>query len=158
MPEAAAIRSQTTAQPDALRKLLSVTRTDVLELNAMSAAQQQTILAVDDSASMRQMVRFTLEGAGYKVVQAADGVEALELARNGPVDLVLTDVNMPRMDGIALVRELRSLDSYKFVPMLVLTTESGQETKLRGKQAGATGWIVKPFNPEQLLATIGRVL
>jgi two-component system chemotaxis response regulator CheY len=158
MPEAAAIRSQTTAQPDAVRTLLSVTPTDVLEPNAMSAAQQQTILAVDDSASMRQMVRFTLEGAGYKVVQAADGVEALELARNGPVDLVLTDVNMPRMDGIALVRELRSLDSYKFVPMLVLTTESGQETKMRGKQAGATGWIVKPFNPEQLLATIGRVL
>ncbi|HEY5806556.1 MAG TPA: response regulator [Povalibacter sp.] len=125
----------------------------------MSAAPQQTILAVDDSASMRQMVRFTLEGAGYKVVQAADGVEALELARQGgAVDLVLTDVNMPRMDGISLVRELRSLDTYKFVPMLVLTTESGQETKLRGKQAGATGWIVKPFNPEQLLATIGRVL
>jgi len=158
MPEAAAIRSQTTAQPDAVRTLLSVTPTDVLEPNAMSAAQQQTILAVDDSASMRQMVRFTLEGAGYKVVQAADGVEALELARNGPVDLVLTDVNMPRMDGIALVRELRSLDTYKFVPMLVLTTESGQDTKMRGKQAGATGWIVKPFNPEQLLATIGRVL
>ena len=158
MPEAAAIRSQTTAQPDAVRTLLSVTPTDVLEPNAMSAAQQQTILAVDDSASMRQMVRFTLEGAGYKVVQAANGVEALELARNGPVDLVLTDVNMPRMDGIALVRELRSLDTYKFVPMLVLTTESGQDTKMRGKQAGATGWIVKPFNPEQLLATIGRVL
>ena len=114
----------------------------------MSGAAAQTILAVDDSASMRQMVRYTLEGAGYKVVQAADGVEALEYARGGSVDLVLTDVNMPRMDGIALVRELRTLDNYKFVPMLVLTTESGQETKLRGKQAGATGWIVKPFNPE----------
>lgn len=124
----------------------------------MPGAPLQTILAVDDSASMRQMVRYTLEGAGYKVVQAADGVEALEFARSDTVDLVLTDVNMPRMDGIELVRELRALDSYKFVPMLVLTTESGQETKLRGKQAGATGWIVKPFNPEQLLATIGRVL
>jgi len=124
----------------------------------MSGASVQTILAVDDSASMRQMVRYTLEGAGYKVVQAADGVEALEFARGGTVDLVLTDVNMPRMDGIALVRELRALDSYKFVPMLMLTTESGQEMKQRGKQAGATGWIVKPFNPEQLLATIGRVL
>lgn len=116
------------------------------------------ILAVDDSASMRQMVRYTLEGAGYHVVQAADGVEALGLARTRTVDLVLTDVNMPRMDGIELVRELRALDSYKFTPMLVLTTESGQDTKQRGKQAGATGWIVKPFNPEQLLATITRVL
>lgn len=116
------------------------------------------ILAVDDSASMRQMVRHTLEGAGYKVVQAVDGVDALERAKEASVDLVLTDVNMPRMDGIALVRELRTLASYKFVPMLVLTTESGQETKLRGKEAGATGWLVKPFNPEQLLATIARVL
>jgi two-component system chemotaxis response regulator CheY len=116
------------------------------------------ILTVDDSASMRQMVRFTLEGAGYQVLQAADGVEALEMAKSKGADLVLTDINMPRMDGITLVRELRALDSYRYVPMLVLTTESGQETKQRGKQAGATGWIVKPFNPEQLLATIARVL
>lgn len=116
------------------------------------------ILAVDDSASMRQMVRYTLEGAGYTVVQAVDGVEALELAKTAKADLVLTDVNMPRMDGISLVRELRALSAYKFVPMLVLTTEAGQETKVRGKEAGATGWIVKPFNPEQLLATIARVL
>lgn len=116
------------------------------------------ILAVDDSASMRQMVKFTLESAGYKVVQAADGVEALEIAKTNSANLVLTDVNMPRMDGISLVRELRGLDHYKGVPMLVLTTESGSDTKMRGKQAGATGWIVKPFNPEQLLATIARVL
>jgi two-component system chemotaxis response regulator CheY len=116
------------------------------------------ILAVDDSASMRQMVRYTLESAGYKVLQASDGIEALQLARENNADLVLTDVNMPRMDGITLVRELRALETYKFVPMLVLTTESGSETKARGKQAGATGWIVKPFNPEQLLATIARVL
>jgi two-component system, chemotaxis family, chemotaxis protein CheY len=118
----------------------------------------QVILAVDDSASMRQMVRFTLESAGFKVVQAADGVEALDFAKANGVDLVLTDVNMPRMDGITLVRELRSLANYKFTPMLVLTTESGTETKQRGKQAGATGWIVKPFSPEQLLSTIARVL
>ena len=116
------------------------------------------ILAVDDSASMRQMVRYTLEGAGYTVIQAVDGVEALQLARENSADLVLTDVNMPRMDGITLVRELRALETYKFVPMLVLTTESGAETKTRGEQAGATGWIVKPFNPDQLLATIARVL
>ena len=125
----------------------------------MSGANSQVILAVDDSASMRQMVRYTLEGAGYKVVEASDGVEALDYARKqGGVDLVLTDVNMPRMDGIALVRELRTLDTYKFRPMLMLTTESGQDTKQRGKQAGATGWIVKPFNPDQLLSTIARVL
>jgi two-component system, chemotaxis family, chemotaxis protein CheY len=124
----------------------------------MQGATDQVILAVDDSASMRQMVRYTLEAAGYKVVQAADGLEALEFARSGGADLVLTDVNMPRMDGLTLVRELRAIESYKFTPMLVLTTESGPEVKQRGKQAGATGWIVKPFNPEQLLATIARVL
>ena len=116
------------------------------------------ILAVDDSASMRQMVLFTLEGAGYEVLQACDGVEALDMARHSTVDLVLTDVHMPRMDGITLVRELRSLPSYKFVPMLILTTESSQEKKLDGKSAGATGWIVKPFNPPQLLATVARVI
>lgn len=125
---------------------------------AASTLCPQTILAVDDSASMRQMVRFTLESVGYTVVQAADGLEALDYARNGGADLVLTDVNMPRMDGITLVRELRALQHYRFTPMLVLTTESGQETRQRGKQAGATGWIVKPFNPEQLLTTIARVL
>jgi two-component system chemotaxis response regulator CheY len=117
-----------------------------------------TILAVDDSASMRQMVKFTLKHAGYEVVEAADGVQALEYARSNAVDLVLTDVNMPRMDGITLVRELRMLEAYKFVPMLVLTTEAGTEKKMEGKQAGATGWLVKPFNPEKLLATIAKVL
>ena len=116
------------------------------------------ILAVDDSASMRQMVLFTLQGAGYEVVQACDGVEALDWARQSAADLVLTDVHMPRMDGIALVRELRGLPSYKFVPLLILTTESSQEKKSDGKRAGATGWIVKPFNPPQLLATVARVI
>jgi len=117
-----------------------------------------TILTVDDSASMRQMVSFTLKRAGYTVVEAADGVEALNYARTSTVDLVLTDVNMPNMDGISLVRELRQLQTYKFVPMLMLTTESGQDKKLQGKAAGATGWLVKPFNPEKLLATIEKVL
>ena len=117
-----------------------------------------TILTVDDSASMRQMVSFTLKRAGYTVVEAADGVEALNYARTSAVDLVLTDVNMPNMDGISLVRELRQLQTYKFVPMLMLTTESGQDKKLQGKAAGATGWLVKPFNPEKLLATIEKVL
>jgi two-component system chemotaxis response regulator CheY len=117
-----------------------------------------TILAVDDSASMRQMVSFTLKQAGYVVVEAVDGVEALAYARGNPVNLVLTDVNMPRMDGITLVRELRQLLTYKFTPMLVLTTEAGADKKMEGKQAGATGWLVKPFNPEKLLATIAKVL
>jgi len=117
-----------------------------------------TILAVDDSASMRQMVSFTLRHAGYAVVEAVDGVAALEYARGNAVNLVLTDVNMPKMDGITLVRELRRLESYRYVPMLMLTTEAGHEKKMAGRQAGATGWLVKPFNPEKLLATIAKVL
>ena len=116
------------------------------------------VLAVDDSESMRRMVLLTLTGAGYDVVQACDGVEALELARNSAVDLVLTDVHMPRMDGITLVRQLRDLPHYKFTPMLILTTESSRDKKMDGKRAGATGWLIKPFDPPQLLATVARVL
>jgi two-component system chemotaxis response regulator CheY len=92
------------------------------------------------------------------VIEAANGADALNYARSNAVDLVLTDVNMPDMDGITLVRELRRLESYKFVPMLMLTTEAGQDKKMQGKEAGATGWLVKPFNPEKLLATIAKVL
>ena len=117
----------------------------------------KTILTVDDSASMRQMVRATLQSAGYGVVEAADGEEALEFARGNTVDLVISDVNMPRMDGIKLVSELRALPSYRLIPLLLLTTESSQEKKLEGKRAGATGWIVKPFNPAQLISTLGRL-
>ena len=117
-----------------------------------------SILAVDDSASMRQMVSFTLKGAGYDVVEAADGVEALNIAKTRSVNLVITDVNMPNMDGISLIKELRNLPSYKFTPLLMLTTESGADKKQQGKAAGATGWIVKPFNPEQLLKTVSKVL
>jgi len=117
-----------------------------------------TIMAVDDSASMRQMVTFTLKGAGYDVVEADDGVKALDVARSKKVDLVVTDINMPNMDGITLIRQLRSLPSYQFTPILMLTTESGDGKKQEGKAAGATGWLVKPFNPDQLLATIKKVL
>jgi two-component system chemotaxis response regulator CheY len=117
-----------------------------------------TILAVDDSASMRQMVSFTLKGAGYDVQEACDGSEALNIAKTKKFDLVLSDVNMPIMDGIQLVTELRKLSSYKFVPVLMLTTESAGDKKMAGKKAGATGWIVKPFNPDQLLTTIKKVL
>mgnify|MGYP001111185182 CR=1 FL=1 len=115
------------------------------------------ILAVDDSASMRQMVSFTLKNAGFDVTEAKDGVDALEVAQSNDFDLVITDVNMPAMDGISLVKHLRALPSFKFTPILMLTTESGTDKKSEGKAAGATGWIVKPFNPEQLLAVIKKV-
>jgi two-component system chemotaxis response regulator CheY len=117
-----------------------------------------TVLAVDDSPSMRQMVSFTLKGAGYNVVEASDGQQALGIAKGKAVNLVITDVNMPKMDGITLIKELRALPAYKFTPLLMLTTESGTDKKAQGKAAGATGWIVKPFNPDQLLATIKKVL
>jgi len=117
-----------------------------------------SILAVDDSASMRQMVSFTLKGAGYTVVEAVDGVDALNKAKRQTFDCVVTDVNMPNKDGITLIKDLRALPNYKFVPMLMLTTESGMDKKQQGKAAGATGWIVKPFNPDQLLKTIKKVL
>jgi two-component system, chemotaxis family, chemotaxis protein CheY len=117
-----------------------------------------TILAVDDSASMREMVSYTLKSAGFDVVSACDGQEALNIARTRSFDLVLTDVHMPVMDGLSLVKELRQLATGKFTPILILTTETSTEKKREGKDAGATGWIVKPFNPDQLLATIKKVL
>ena len=117
-----------------------------------------SILAVDDSPSMRQMVSYTLEKAGYDVLVASDGVEALDIARNSEINLVITDVNMPRMDGITLVKNLRELDAYRFKPILILTTESTSEKKMQGKNAGATGWIVKPFDPDKLVSTLCRVL
>lgn len=118
----------------------------------------RSILAVDDSPSIRTLVNFILERAGYDVVLAEDGQEALAYARGNSVDLVLTDINMPNLDGIGLIRELRQLPDYRFVPLLVLTTESGSDKKMQGKAAGATGWIVKPFEPTQLVATIEKVL
>lgn len=116
------------------------------------------ILAADDSVSLRQMVAFTLKSAGHEVTEAADGVEALNAAKRGKFDVVVSDVNMPNMDGITLVTELRKLPDFKFTPILMLTTESGTDRKMDGKRAGATGWLVKPFNPDQLLKTINKVL
>ncbi|MEM7207159.1 MAG: response regulator [Pseudomonadota bacterium] len=116
------------------------------------------ILAVDDSTSLRQMVSFTLQGQGHTVVQAEDGVDGLQAAKSQTFDLVITDVNMPNMDGISLIKELRSLPAYRNTPLLMLTTESGDDKKAQGKQAGATGWIVKPFNPDKLTNVISRVL
>jgi len=116
------------------------------------------VLTVDDSPSIRLMMKLTLTGEGYEVVQATDGVEALKWARQQVADLVLTDVNMPQMDGLTLIKELRALPGYKSVPMLILTTESGVDRKQIGKSNGATGWLVKPFDSERLLATIARVM
>lgn len=118
----------------------------------------KTILAVDDSASIRQMVSFTLKQAGYTVVDAVDGQDGLAKAKAQQADLVITDLNMPNMNGLDLIRSLRTEANYKFTPILMLTTESDESKKMEGKQAGATGWIVKPFNPEQLLKVIERVL
>ena len=117
-----------------------------------------TVLTVDDSASMREMVVFTLKSAGFDVTEAEDGVDALEKVQGKQFNLVLADVNMPRMDGIQLIRSLRELPDYKYTPMLMLTTESTADRKAEGKAAGATGWLVKPFDPDQLVATIKRVL
>jgi two-component system chemotaxis response regulator CheY len=117
-----------------------------------------TVLAVDDSPSMRELVKSTLVRAGFDVQQAEDGAAALDLARKESFDLVLADVNMPNMDGISLIRALRAEPNYRHTPILMLTTESLPERKREGKAAGATGWIVKPFDPDQLIATLHRVL
>ena len=116
------------------------------------------ILVVDDSTSVRNMVTFTLKQEGYDVAEAVDGKDALAKAGSGRFDLVLSDVNMPNMDGITLCGELRKMPAFKFTPILMLTTESSDAMKAKGKQAGATGWLVKPFNPEKLISTIKRVI
>jgi two-component system chemotaxis response regulator CheY len=118
----------------------------------------KTVLAVDDSASIRQMVSFTLKSAGYQVVEAVDGEDGLAKAKSNPVNLVLTDQNMPKMDGITLIKSLRALPQYKASPILVLTTEAGDAMKAAGKAAGATGWLVKPFDPPKLLEVVKKVI
>jgi two-component system, chemotaxis family, chemotaxis protein CheY len=117
----------------------------------------KVILTVDDSSSVRQLVRFTLAEAGYEVLEAVDGQDALAKLIV-PVHLVVTDLNMPNLDGIGLIRGIRANPAYKGVPILMLTTESQDSKKQEGRAAGATGWIVKPFNPQQLLAVIRKVL
>ena len=118
----------------------------------------RTILAVDDSTSMRQMVGHVLREAGFRVIEASDGEEALELARRERVDAVITDHNMPRMDGLSLVRLLRAMDDYARTPIVLLTTESSDEMKQRGREAGATGWMVKPFDPMRLIEMCRRIV
>lgn len=118
----------------------------------------KTILAVDDSGSLRQMVVFSLKAAGYNVTEAVDGVDALDKAKAHTFDLVLTDQNMPRMDGLTLIRSLRELSSYQRVPILMLTTEFSDEMKAKGKAAGANGWLVKPFDPQRLTEVVRKVI
>ncbi len=118
----------------------------------------KTIMTVDDSASIRQMVSFTLREVGYNVLEAVDGKDALAKIRGATVSMVITDLNMPNMDGIELIRNLRANSAYKFIPIIMLTTESQGNKKQEGKAAGATGWIVKPFKPDQLLSVVKKVL
>lgn len=120
----------------------------------------KTILSVDDSASMRQMVKLALSGAGYDVVEACDGKDGLAKAKAqaGGIHMVLTDLNMPNMDGLSLIKELRALSAYKGVPIIFLTTESDESKKSEAKAAGATAWIVKPFQESQLLGVVKKVL
>jgi two-component system, chemotaxis family, chemotaxis protein CheY len=118
----------------------------------------KSVLVVDDSNSMRQMVAFTMKEAGFDVIEGSNGQEALDRVKGKPVNLVITDLNMPIMDGMSMIRTLRTMPEFKFTPILMLTTESQQEKKAEGKAAGATGWIVKPFNPEQLLQVVGKVV
>ena len=118
----------------------------------------KSIISVDDSSTMRRMVSFTLKSAGYEVLEAGDGAEALALLKTRAVDLVISDINMPKLNGIELTRELRSQPNYSRTPIILLTTESDPAKKAEGRAAGATGWIVKPFNQEQLLAVVCKVL
>ncbi len=118
----------------------------------------KTIMAVDDSASLRQMVSVVLRGGGYQVIESVDGLDALSKLKGQELHLFLTDVNMPKMDGFEFTRKVRAMPQYKFVPIVLLTTESTAEKKQQGKAAGATAWIVKPFNPDQLLAVVKKVI
>jgi two-component system chemotaxis response regulator CheY len=118
----------------------------------------KTILAVDDSGSLRQMVVFSLKAAGYQVTEAVDGQDALDKAKTQTFDLVLTDQNMPRMDGLTLIRSLRALTAYAHIPILMLTTEFSDEMKAKGRAAGANGWLVKPFDPQRLTDVVKKVI
>lgn len=118
----------------------------------------KTVLAIDDSASMRQMVAFTLKSSGYDVIEAVDGQDGLDKAKSKSVNLVLTDQNMPRMDGLTLIKSLRAMPQYKDTPILMLTTESSDAMKAQGKAVGATGWLVKPFDPQKLVDVVKKVI
>lgn len=118
----------------------------------------KTIMTVDDSASVRMMVKFSLQEAGYEIIEAVDGLDALKKLENESVSMVIADVNMPGMDGIELVRRMRDHSTLRFTPVVMLTTESNEELKEKGRKVGATGWIVKPFKPADLVAVVKKVL
>jgi len=118
----------------------------------------KTILAVDDSASIRLMVAHTIRAAGYQVVEASGAAEALKAAESATFDMVLTDQNMPGMDGLTLIRSLREKAPYRRVPIIVLTTEMSEAMKAQGRAAGASGWMVKPFNPKTLIDVVKRAI
>ncbi len=118
----------------------------------------KTIMTIDDSASIRQVVGITLKKAGYEVLEACDGRDALGKLTGQKVHLILCDVNMPNMDGIAFLKEIRQVAAYKFTPIIMLTTESQDAMKLAGKAAGARAWVVKPFKPEQMLSAIEKLV
>ncbi len=118
----------------------------------------KVIMTVDDSASVRQLVGFTLKQAGYGVVEACDGRDAINKLSASSVHMIITDLNMPVLDGIGLIKAVRSSATHKFLPIVMLTTESQDSKKQEGRAAGATGWIIKPFKPDQLLAVVKKVL
>ena len=119
---------------------------------------EKTVLVVDDSTTIRQVISFCLKEAGYQVIEAVDGVDALSKCANNQIDLLLTDLHMPNMSGFELVKEVRASNKHKFIPILVISTESQIATKEEGKSIGVTGWFVKPFEPEQLIKVIKKVL
>jgi len=118
----------------------------------------KTIMVVDDSASLRQVVGIALKGAGYDVVEAMDGMDALSKLKGQKINLVVCDVNMPNMDGITFVKEIKQLPNYKFTPVIMLTTESQEAKKKEGQAAGAKAWVVKPFKPEVLLGAVAKLV
>lgn len=118
----------------------------------------KTILIVDDSASMRQVVSIALSGAGYEVLQADDGTSALKLLDGRKIHLIISDVNMPKMDGITLVKEVKKNNAYRFTPIIMLTTEGQEAKKQEGQRAGAKAWVVKPFKPDQMLAAVSKLV
>jgi two-component system, chemotaxis family, chemotaxis protein CheY len=129
---------------------------DLIEESA-SAVGNIRILTIDDSKTMRDMLMLTLVDAGFDVIQAVDGKDGIDMLERENVDVVITDINMPRMDGYEVVRQLRARPEHKATPILVLTTESEAEKKNIAREAGATGWLVKPFDPERLIATVRKV-
>jgi two-component system, chemotaxis family, chemotaxis protein CheY len=118
----------------------------------------KTILIVDDSASLRQVVGIALRSAGYDVIEACDGVDALSKLQGAKIHLIVSDVNMPNMDGITLVKEVKKLATHRFTPIIMLTTESQEEMKRKGQEAGAKAWVVKPFKPEQMLQAVEKLI